>query len=139
MLVAVDGSAGAARAATVAFEVAEMTESRLTILHVVPTPAIQHFATMANEDAEEVLRRYCERGQQLLEGYRRAAEEYSIEVETVLERGLPSERIVSIAKKAGVDIVVLGSKGATGGNVPRTGSCTQRVIAGVNCTVIVAK
>ncbi len=139
VLLAVDGSEGSARAATVAFEIAEMTKSKLYVLHVVPTPTIRQFSLLSDVDPNEVLRRYNERGLMLLEGYREAALKYDLDIETVLDHGLPSDRIVSLSRTEEIDIIVIGSRGATGSRHTRMGSCTDRVVASADCTVVVAK
>ena len=52
-MLAVDGSEGSARAATVAFEVAEMTKSKLFIIHVIATSVVKQFSLMSQTDPEE--------------------------------------------------------------------------------------
>ena len=47
ILLTVDGSEGSAKAATVAFEVAEMTKSKLCILHVIPTSIVKQVSMMS--------------------------------------------------------------------------------------------
>jgi nucleotide-binding universal stress UspA family protein len=139
IILAVDGSEGSARAATAAFEVAEMTKSKLFIVHVIPTPIVKQFALMSDADADEVLARYETRGRKLLEGYRDAAKEYGVEIELILERGAPSERIVAQCKQIGADLIVLGYEGATGGSKAGLGSATERVMLGTECPVLVIK
>lgn len=139
VLLAVDGSAGSARAATAAFEVAEMTKSKLYILHVIPLHLVEQFSLMSDTSSEGVLKRYEEKGRKLLEGYKNAAKEYKVEIETILDRGSPSERIVSQAKATGSDLIVIGYEGATGGSKAGLGSATERVMLGTECPVLVVK
>ncbi|MHA1905144.1 MAG: universal stress protein [Candidatus Thorarchaeota archaeon] len=139
VMLAVDGSEGASRAANVAFEVAEMTGSRVYIVHVIPMPTIAQFALMSGSDLEDVKRRYIENGNKLLEGYKSAAMDNGVECEILLEEGLPSEKIISQSKSLGVDIVVMGSKGATSGKRFGIGSTVERVMEGGEVTVLVVK
>jgi len=139
VLLAVDGSQGSARAATVAFEIAEMTKSTLFIVHVIPTPSVEQFARITDENFDAVMMKYTSKGENLLEGYKSAAEEFGIDVTLLLEKGLPAERIMAVAKEQAVDIIVIGHDGA--GNPKRTqlGSSTDRVVKGTSCPVLVVK
>ncbi|MHA2362236.1 MAG: universal stress protein, partial [Candidatus Thorarchaeota archaeon] len=62
-----------------------------------------------------------------------------VECEILLEEGLPSEKIISQSKSLGVDIVVMGSKGATSGKRFGIGSTVERVMEGGEVTVLVVK
>lgn len=139
VMLAVDGSEGSARAATVAFEVAEMTKSKLYIIHVIPTPVAKQFALMSDSNLEDVLHRYEAQGKKLLEGTKKAAEEYNLDIELLLEKGSPSERIIFRAKELGVDLVVIGSKGAAGSTRAGVGSSAERVVIGSESPVLVVK
>ena len=135
-MLAVDGSERSARASTVAFEVAEMTKSVLHIVHVIPTPSVQQIAIMTGEDALEIMEKYKHNGHRLLKGYKDAAEQYGLRVELVLEEGLPAERIVSYANSAGMDLLVIGARGASSGKRRTMGSVTERVIEGTDSPVL---
>ena len=139
VMLAVDGSEGSARAATVAFEVAEMTNSKLFIIHVIPTPVAKQFSLMSDSNLEEVLRKYEDKGRKLLEGTKVAAEEYNLEIELILEKGLPAERIIHQAKLLNVDLIVIGSKGAAGSLRAGVGSSAERVVIGSESPVLVVK
>ncbi|MHA1768270.1 MAG: universal stress protein [Candidatus Thorarchaeota archaeon] len=139
VLLAVDGSEGSSRAATVAIELAELTESKLFIIHVIPTPVVEQFSMMSDSDPVVVLEKYEQRGRLLLDGYKKAAEEHKIEVETILERGSISERIIAQSREIGSDIIVIGYEGATGGYRTGLGSATERVLLGTECPVLVVK
>jgi len=137
ILLTVDGSEGSAKAATVAFEVAEMTKSKLCILHVIPTPIVKQVAMMSDVDVDETLAKYSKKGEILLEGVKAAATEYGIEVETVLDKGSPSDRILAQVKELGVDLVVIGSHGAAGGTHTGLGRSVERVTMNINVPVLV--
>ena len=139
ILLAVDGSKGSARATSVAFEIAELTKSVVYIVHVVPTPTVKQFAIMADADPDVIIAKYDEKGKKLLDGYASSASDYKVEVETMLEHGLPSDRILSVSRDKEVDIIVVGHEGATGGKRAGMGSATERIVLGADCTVLVAK
>ncbi|MGY5871342.1 MAG: universal stress protein [Candidatus Thorarchaeota archaeon] len=137
ILLAVDGSEGSARAATVAFEVAEMTKSRLCILHVIPTPIVKQVALMTDGNVDDILAKYSAKGEMLLEGVKTAAKDYGIEIDLVLDRGGTSERILYQVNELGVDLVVIGSSGASGGGRTGLGSSVERVTMNIDVPVLV--
>jgi nucleotide-binding universal stress UspA family protein len=139
VLLAVDGSKGAARATRVAIEIAEMTNSKLFIVHVVPTPTVKQMALMTDMSHEKVLVKYVKHGESLLKGYRDAALEYNLDVETILEKSNPSEGILSVAKAKDVDLIVIGSTGIEGERRAGMGSNTERIVMKAECPVFVVK
>ncbi len=141
ILLPVDGSAGAGRAAIVAYELAEMTKAKLLIVHVINEGTVNQVALMSDTEPELIMNRYKENGQKLLQSYADDASEYNLDIELILDVGLPSERIVTISKEREVDIIVMGSRGATGSAARRLGmgSSTERVIRRARCAVLVIK
>lgn len=139
VMLAVDGSDGSARAANVAFEVAEMTKSKLFIIHVIPTSVVQQFSLMSDANPDEVLHKYETKGKKLLDGYKGEAEDYNLEVELLLEKGSPSERIILQAKELEVDLIIIGSRGSDGGHRSGVGSSAERVVLGSLSPVLVVK
>ncbi|TFG34172.1 universal stress protein [Candidatus Thorarchaeota archaeon] len=140
ILLAVDGSEGSARAATVAFEVAQMTKSKLFVIHVIPIPLVKQVALMSDGDADEILLKYAAKGETLLEGVKDASKGYGLDIELILERGSPPERIVAQVIEKGVDLIVIGARGATGGGSRSgLGSSVERVTYAVDIPVLVVK
>ena len=139
VMLAVDGSEGSARAATVAFEVAEMTKSKLFIIHVIATSVVKQFSLMSETDPEEVLAKYETTGKKLLDGYKGAAEDYHLEVELILEKGSPSDRINLQARENEIDLIVIGSQGMAGSLRGGVGSSAERVVLGSEAPVLVVK
>ncbi len=137
ILLAVDGSEGSARAATAALEVAEMTKSKLFILHVVPTPIVKQVALMSDGNIDDILAKYSMKGETLLEGVKAISKEYGIEVELIMDRGSPSERILAQINELGIDLVVIGSSGASGGGRSGLGSSTERVTMNTDIPVLI--
>lgn len=137
VMLPIDGSEGSDRAAVVAYEIAELTKSKLYIVHVINTGVVQQVARMSDKDPEDILRHYEENGEKLLQRYKSAGLGYGLEVETVLEQGLPSDRITALAASIDVDIIVMGSKGLSSSRKPGLGSSTERVIRRINCAVLV--
>jgi nucleotide-binding universal stress UspA family protein len=139
VMLAVDGSEGSARAATVAFEVAEMTKSKVFIIHVINDSVVKQFSLMSETDPSEVLVKYETQGKKLLDGYKGAAEDYKLEVELLLENGSISDKIIQVAKQKDVDLIVIGSRGMAGGLRGGVGSSAERVVLGAEAPVLVVK
>lgn len=139
ILLPVDGSEATARAATVAFELAEITKGKIFILHVINIGLVQQIATMSDTDSLEVLTRYMANGERLMEGYKNAASEFNLEVELILEQGLPSDKIIDIAFQKKIDVIVMASSGEMGAARGSLGSATERVVRKARCAVLVIK
>jgi nucleotide-binding universal stress UspA family protein len=139
ILFAGDGSEGAAKAMKVAIEIAELTNSRLFIVHVVPTPTVKQMAVMTSMNEKEVLAKYVQNGEALLKGYKDAALEYNLKVETILEKSAPSEGVLAVAKAKAVDLIVIGSRGISGGRRAGMGSNTERIVMNSHGPVLVVK
>jgi nucleotide-binding universal stress UspA family protein len=137
-MVTVDGSEGSNRAAQIAYELAEITKSKLLITHIINVGTIQHVATMADEDTQEMLTHYQDNATKLLSRHEEEAKEYNIEVESILNKGLPSDSIVRLAKELEVDMIIMGYSGATGSKAG-FGSSTERVVRNSHCPVLIVK
>lgn len=135
----VDGSKGTARAADVAFELAEITRATLYIIHVINIGTVRQIARMSEANEIDMLHKYVSTGSHLLEGYKSAASEFGIKVELLLEQGLPSDRIVAKAKELKIDVIVMGGRGATSTKRRGVGSSTERVVENAHCPVLVIK
>ncbi|MFX0108454.1 MAG: universal stress protein, partial [Candidatus Hodarchaeota archaeon] len=83
--------------------------------------------------------RYRKKGEALLAGYEAASKDFKIEVVLILEEGLPSERILNVASKEKVDLIVIGSHGTSGGKHTGMSSLTQKVAHDSEFSVLVAK
>jgi nucleotide-binding universal stress UspA family protein len=138
IMVAVDGSEGSNRAALIALELAEITNSKLLITHIINIGKIQHLATMSDKDTLEILSHYTENANRLLSQHVEEAKEYRIEVESILDKGLPSDKLVRLASEKGVDMIIMGYYGATGSKAG-LGSATERVVRNSHCAVLVVK
>ena len=139
IMVGVDGSEGAARAVTVAFEIGELTKSKIYIVYIIPLPNIKHISVMSDVSEEELLQKYGVNGKRILQGYEDASRDFDIQVETILDKGLPSDMLIALSEELGVDLVVLGSHGGTTLMKSGMGSSTERVVLGASCPVFVVK
>ncbi|NWF95939.1 MAG: universal stress protein [Candidatus Thorarchaeota archaeon] len=139
IMLPVDGSRDSGRAASVAFELAHITKGKLLIVHIINVGAVQQIAKMSSTDSLLVLRQYMENGKNLLENYRAAAAEYRLDIELILDQGSPPQRIVQLARERRVDVIIIGSRGASGEDRGSVGSTTERVVRDADCAVLVIK
>ena len=135
----VDGSKNADRAANVAFEIAEMTSARLLIIHVIDLGTVQQVARASGSDSLMILQQYVTYGNKILQEYKSAAQGYKLQVELILERGQPSDRIVNLARETRADMIIMGSQGIGGEGRSRIGSITDLVVHKAGCAVLIIK
>jgi nucleotide-binding universal stress UspA family protein len=70
---------------------------------------------------------------------RAVKEQPEIEVKTCLEKGLPSDVIMKVAKIENVDLIVLGSRGLGGITVTILGSTSQSVVHSCTRPILIVK
>jgi nucleotide-binding universal stress UspA family protein len=117
VLAGTDGSATAAEAARKAFELAEILQAKVTLVHV-GDPLLG--AIVLERTAKE----------------RPGAAK--VETETV-EAGDPADRIIEVAGKGEVDLVLVGNKGLAGARRYLLGSIPSKVAHGSPVDVLIAK
>ena len=125
ILVPTDGSGGADRAATHALALGDRYGATVHSLYVVDD------SIHALDDAPRSIVGLLRQGGQRATGEiaTLAGEEgYDVTVRTSVERGVPREVIQSFGDRQEADLVVLGTRGLTGGDDPIIGSTTRRII-----------
>ena len=125
ILVPTDGSGGADRAAAHGLALGDQYGATVHALYVVDD------SIHALEDApRSIVGLLRQGGQRATEEIAALAdeEEYDVTVRTSVERGIPREVIQSFGDRRGADLVVLGTRGLTGGDDPIIGSTTRRII-----------
>ena len=126
ILVAVDGSESALKAARMAVEIAEKFGSKLTLVHVVPRlllPPDVYGLTIAEVEKEH--RAYADA---LLDKSVTALQRPDLDIGRTVLYGSPAEAIAEEAAVADVGLVVVGSRGH--GAVARMflGSVSDRIV-----------
>ena len=132
ILVATDGSEFSESALGYAIELAKKNYAKLFIVYVVPLTTIGS----AWEDVE-IRERLMQEGKEILEKAKEKVRERGMMPEVVLESGVPSEKILEVAKDKNVDLIVMGSHGHTKLEKIFIGSVAERVIAEACCPVLV--
>ena len=136
ILLATDGSEGAAPAARAATHLSNRTAAELHLVHVwkpvphppVPSPTFDDLSRSAREEARELLRR--EEWKAKFAGGRVAGKH--------LREGPPAGEILALAEHLGADLIIVGRRA---GRVRRlmTGSVSGRVARGAPCPVLVVR
>ncbi|WP_292467119.1 universal stress protein [Methanolobus sp.] len=118
ILIPTDGSIYSSNAAKVAAKIALKHDYRLIVLHVVPDKGFSR-KTWQNEGADSTISTItdilvesgCEMDR----------------IDTIIEDGSAPEKIVEVAKKEGVDRIVIGTQGKNGLK-KLVGSVTEKVL-----------
>lgn len=135
ILVPVDGSEFAERALEYAIE--HFPEQDLTAFHVVEAPKGYFAATAAEIDETPQVKHGREEAEDLLDELETMAAERGTVVDTAYEVGDPVDEILSYAAKAGVDEIVIGSRGISGVGRVVFGSTAETVVRRAEIPVVV--
>jgi universal stress protein A len=135
ILVGVDGSESAMRAAVYARDLARVMNGHLTFLHVIeplPTPPLTAFE-------EPVSDYYVSRMKWAREYLSGLAGELDPKAEEVIEMGRPSDVICREAHERGADLIVVGSHGLSPGARLFLGSVGSRVASNATMSVTIVR
>lgn len=128
ILVPVDGSAPAKRAAALAASMADGTEAVVTLLYVdVPESKPKAKAT---------------RDREALETFKEATKAFgrgAIEARLVTRSGDPGPTILELAGELGPDLIVIGRRGVGRMRALVLGSVSEHVLANAPCPVTIVK
>jgi len=127
ILVGVDGSEPASRAAKHAVGQARCFDARLHVLHAV-SPRL--FDVFSSDNIEGLVDDATERGEKLVETVADEARADGIDVVTHVEQRVPHEAIIKYAEENGIDLIVLGSRGRSDKSI------SDRLLGGVSSKVI---
>ena len=144
ILVAVDGSDNAARAAEVATTLAEKFNAELIVCHAIQTPfysftqdgltvpadVLKDYIAAAREDAEMMVNKIVQ-----------LAKVAHVKAVSVVQENTFSvvEAIVNLAERRSVDIIVIGTRGRTGFKRLLMGSVSSGVVNHARCPVLVVR
>jgi nucleotide-binding universal stress UspA family protein len=149
ILVATDGSEPSNRALDYALEIANKWKAELRILVVVqkvmlpifPSEGLGSTPIAAYRDLGQYEDKMRAIYQNVLnEAVKKAKEKYpKLKVVEMLEEGRPSAKIVSVAEKDGVDLIVMGSRGIGGITGWILGSTSRRVAESCTKPILIVK
>jgi nucleotide-binding universal stress UspA family protein len=133
LLVATDFSETAEAAADWAVEIAAARGHRIHLMHVLTLPPPRPHYAPAPPDLQNALRDAAT--QQLAAEEKRLAGR-GVEVETILEIGVPSQTLVRTARELDAALLVIGTRGLTGLTHLLLGSTAERVVQHAECPVL---
>ena len=130
ILLPTDGSEGALAAVRRGLALARVFGARVHLVSVVDTGV-----EPAADQTEGRDRWVASRRQAIAEGRQRAVDA-DVPVESAVLEGTPYRALIEYAEERGIDLVVMGTRGASDGGQPDLGSTTQRVITVASVPVL---
>lgn len=141
ILVPTDFSDFSDKAVSLAVEIAERTNAKIYLLHVVDK--LQQCAIDYCFPAEEMQRiesgSIKEAVKKMQEEVRKIVQSKKIDVTCDVKVGVPYEEILNEQRGRKADLIVIASHGRTGIMKSLIGSVAERVVRGATCPVMVAR
>ena len=134
ILVAIDGSTSAKRAFAQSLYLASKCDSRLEIVHAVPS----EFGGVS-VNTFELVAELKTKGKKILEQCKKIAARINVSIKTTSELGDPAKIIIKLAKSNDYDLIVMGSRGRGAFKELLLGSVTQKVAHHAKCPVMVVR
>ena len=140
ILVAVDGSKSATKAAHVAAYMARIVNGDVTVLHVLELPDLA-FSSSSVRLVDKMVRYAGEAAERIVSDAASLAQKEGIPVaQKVIENARsPASGITTQAKEDGVDLVVVGMRGQGGFSTLLLGSVASSVLTHAHCSVLVVR
>ena len=144
ILVAVDGSDNASRAAKTAISLAKEFRAELIVCHVIQTP-IYSSPEVGPYNMANTLNEYFEvarnESKRIVEQVKELAESDGVEAVCLIQENVFSivEAIVNLAEERKVDLVVMGTRGRSGFKKLLMGSVSSGVLNHAHCSVLVVR
>lgn len=138
ILVPVDGSENATRAAALAGHLAASVGARVTLLHVLNLEAFPLVGAPAisREEMQSTLERVSN---DAFEAARTALTESGVEPTREMRTGRPTVEILDFIRTKGVDLVVMGSRGLSPIKELLLGSVSSQLLHHAPCAVTVVR
>lgn len=139
ILVPVDGSESANRAAAFAAALGRALSSELTLLYVydAPAAAVLGLASLGGSEVKQALEKAAEAS--FARALAAMGDVSGMRVEKVATTGHPFEEIVSHAKSLACDLIVMGSRGLSPLQEMLLGSVSDRVLRFAPCAVTIVR
>lgn len=137
ILVPVDGSDAALRAAYYAKEIAEKFESAVALLHVIEHPGF--LLSDTNSLPVSVIQDMDKNGEQILAEALEIFADFDGQVSTKLEYGHAGIKITELSKENGYSLIVMGRRGLSGVKQLLMGSVSNYVLHYAQCPTLIIK
>jgi nucleotide-binding universal stress UspA family protein len=142
VLVAIDGSESASRAATVAIDLSKKMVADLTILHVIHIPSsVYSSGGVGLIPMDRIVREAKQEAEKFVSAAASAAKERGVEAkgEIVQDTQSPVWEIIQYAEKNRSELIVLGTRGLGGFRRVLLGSVAGGVVSYAHCSVLVVR
>lgn len=141
ILVPVDGSEKAARAALHGAELASKLGAELILFHVVPSlPSyVNTSPDRFGHIQQAIIDEFCAQGREILNQVKDDLAAYGLNISTGITLGQPADEICQKAKETGCDLIVMGSRGLGEIKGYLMGSVSNRVTRHATCPVLIVR
>jgi nucleotide-binding universal stress UspA family protein len=138
ILVPVDGSKIALKAAGHAINMAKLMNAEIEVLHVIPeTEEDEKEKKFLEDKVEESLNLFTELfGQSYINQIEEVCSTQGVTMTKIIERGEPGPRIVEEAKKQDIELIVMGRRSETTEEKP-LGGISEYVLKNSRCPVLI--
>lgn len=137
IVIATDGSENSLKAISCGIEIAKLSGATVHVIHVVDTPSIiSDVWTAGKEMVHELM---ISDGKKIISKAKKIIEDSGVEVRGVLLYGHPSDEIIKFAENNNMDLIVMGTLGATGLERFLIGSVAEKVVRYSKVNVIVVR
>lgn len=138
LLVPVDFSSHSLLATQYAVALAERLGASVELLHVVEDPIFSGAwsSEIAIPPPVDVQKALIEQGENRLTDWKESCRSATVPIVTNVRCGMPVQGIIAYAKKAGIDLIVMGTHGRTGLAHLFMGSVAERVVRHAPCPVV---
>jgi len=141
IMIATDGSDTSKKAAMIGVDIAQRANGSITAVYVMDILRLAHlpgYATLPGLK-EKILELMKEEGQQATQFVEDHAQIMKVSCHKILVQGNPSEELLKISQKQGVDLLVMGSFGRTGIEKFLLGSVAEKVVLQSTIPVLLIK
>ncbi len=139
ILVAVDGSEQANKAAHMAARLASDQGAELILLHVVDKLVIDELKRFVSKAPDALEKELEEQAWALLHSTEILLQKYRVPVKLILKEGIPYQQIIEATNEEGVDLIIMGKIGKRGVKKLLMGSAAFRVLEFTTVPVLVVE
>lgn len=144
IIVPTDFSEQAGYALDLAVQIARRSSAKILLLNVIEGMRSFSFNTMGEAESatgEEafIIKKLIEQTRENLYDVKTKPEYADVEIESLVEMGNPYQSIGSVVGEHNAELIVMGTKGASGVDEVMIGSNTERVVRYAQCPVVTIK
>ena len=137
IVIATDGSENSRKAVSYGLKIAKISGATVYIIHVVDMSSIVSDTWTAGK--EMIYELMVNDGKKILSEAKKITEDSGVEAKDVLLYGHPGEEIIKFAENNNIDLIVMGTLGATGLEKFLMGSVAEKVVRQSKVSVLVVR